>query len=200
MATAATKALQSIQAQGRFIRTAQALKAGIHPRTLYQLRDRGTLEQISRGVYRLCEQPPVSDPDLFTVATRIPQGVICLISALAIHGITTQIPRTVEIALPKGSESPRLDYPPITLHRFSTASFNAGIEIREVDEIPIQVYSPEKTIADCCKFRHQIGMDVFLEALELYKERKRANFALILEYAQICRVGTVIKPYLEVML
>jgi predicted transcriptional regulator of viral defense system len=200
VATAATKALQSIQAQGRFIRTAQALKAGIHPRTLYQLRDRGTLEQISRGVYRLSEQAPVADPDLFTVATRIPQGVICLVSALAVHGITTQIPRTVEIALPKGSESPRLDYPPITLHRFSTASFNAGIEIHEVDEIPIQVYSPEKTIADCCKFRHQIGMDVFLEALELYKERKRANFASILEYAQICRVGTVIKPYLEVML
>jgi predicted transcriptional regulator of viral defense system len=200
VATAATKALQSIQAQGQFIRTAQALKAGIHPRTLYQLRDSGTLEQVSRGVYRLAEQPPVSDPDLFTVATRIPQGVICLVSALAIHGITTQIPRTVEIALPKGSESPRLDYPPITLHRFSQTSFNAGIEIREVDDISLRVYSPEKTIADCCKFRHQIGMDVFLEALELYKERKRAKFALILEYAQICRVGTVIKPYLEVML
>jgi predicted transcriptional regulator of viral defense system len=200
VATAATKALQSIQAQGQFIRTAQALKVGIHPRTLYQLRDSGTLEQISRGVYRLAQQAPVSDPDLFTVATRIPQGVICLVSALAFHGITTQIPRTVEIALPKGSESPRLDYPPITLHRFSQTSFHAGIEIREVDDIPLRVYSPEKTIADCCKFRHQIGMDVFLEALELYKERKRANFALILEYAQICRVGTVIKPYLEVML
>ena len=200
MATAITTALQSIRAQGQFIRTAQALKVGIHPRTLYQLRDRGTLEQISRGVYRLAEQAPVSDPDLFTVATRIPQGVICLVSALAIHGMTTQIPRTVEIALPRGTESPRLDYPPITLHRFSTASFEAGIEINFVDGISMRVYSPEKTIADCCKFRHQIGMDVFLEALELYKARKRANFASILDYAQICRVGTVIKPYLEVML
>ena len=200
MATAITTALQSIRAQGQFIRTAQALKVGIHPRTLYQLRDRGTLEQISRGVYRLAQQAPVSDPDLFTVATRIPQGVICLVSALAIHGMTTQIPRTVEIALPRGTESPRLDYPPITLHRFSTASFEAGIEINFVDGISMRVYSPEKTIADCCKFRHQIGMDVFLEALELYKARKRANFASILDYAQICRVGTVIKPYLEVML
>ena len=200
MATAITKALQSIRAQGRFIRTAQALKVGIHPRTLYQLRDRGTLEQISRGVYRLAEQAPVSDPDLFTVTARIPQGVICLVSALAVHGMTTQIPRAVEIALPKGTESPRLDYPPITLHRFSKASFEAGVEIHEVDGISLRVYSPEKTIADCCKFRHQIGMDVFLEALELYKARKRANFALILDYAQICRVGTVIKPYLEVML
>jgi predicted transcriptional regulator of viral defense system len=198
--TASVRALQSIQAQGQFIRTAQALKVGIHPRTLYQLRDSGCLEQISRGVYRLTAQTPVADPDLFTVAARIPQGVICLVSALAIHQITTQIPRAVEIAIPRGAESPRLDYPPISLHRFSAASFSAGIEVCEVDGIPIRVYSPEKTIADCCKFRQQLGMDVFLEALALYQQRYRANFALILEYAQICRVGTAIKPYLEAML
>jgi predicted transcriptional regulator of viral defense system len=197
---ASVRALQSIQAQGHFIRTAQALKVGIHPRTLYQLRDSGCLEQISRGVYRLAEQTPVSDPDLFTVAARIPQGVICLVSALTIHQITTQIPRAVEIALPRGTESPRLDYPPIALHRFSAASFSEGIEVCEIDGIPLRVYDPEKTIADCCKFRHQLGMDVFLEALALYQQRKRANLALILEYAQICRVGTTIKPYLEAML
>jgi predicted transcriptional regulator of viral defense system len=194
------KILQSIQAQNHFIRTTIALKAGIHPRTLYQLRDSGCLEQISRGVYRLAAQTPVSDPDLFTVAARIPQGVICLVSALAIHQITTQIPRAVEIALPRGAESPRLDYPPIAIHRFSAASFNAGIEVCEIDGIPLRVYDPEKTIADCCKFRHQLGLDVFLEALALYQQRKRANFALILEYAQICRVGTAIRPYLEAML
>lgn len=200
METASVRALQSIQAQGQFIRTAQALKAGIHSRTLYQLRDSGSLEQISRGVYRLAERDPVSDPDLFTVAARIPQGVICLVSALAIHQITTQIPRAVEIALPRGAESPRLDYPPIALHRFSDASFIAGIEDREVDGIPLRVYSPEKTIADCFKFRHQLGMDVFLEALALYQQRKQANWAAILEYAQICRVGTAIRPYLEAIL
>jgi predicted transcriptional regulator of viral defense system len=198
--TASVRALQSIQAQGQFIRTAQALKAGIHPRTLYQLRDNGCLEQISRGVYRLADRTPVSDPDLFTVAARIPQGVICLVSALAIHQITTQIPRAVEIALPRGAESPRLDYPPIALHRFSAASFSAGIEISQVDGLPLRVYSPEKTIADCCKFRHQLGMDVFLEALALYQQRQGSNLASILEYAQICRVGTAIKPYLEAML
>lgn len=129
METASVNALRSIQAQGQFIRTAQALKAGIHPRTLYQLRDSGCLEQISRGVYRLAVQAPISDPDLFTVAARIPQGVICLVSALAIHQITTQIPRAVEIALSRGTESPRLDYPSIALHRFSAVSFAAGIEI-----------------------------------------------------------------------
>jgi predicted transcriptional regulator of viral defense system len=197
--TASVRALQSIQAQGQFIRTAQALKVGIHPRTLYQLRDNGCLEQISRGVYRLAAQTPVADPDLFTVAARIPQGVICLVSALAIHQITTQIPRAVEIALPRGAESPRLDYLPIALHRFSAASFSTGIEVDEVDGISLRVYGPEKTIADCCKFRHQLGLDVFLEALALYQQRYRANVTLILEYAQICRVGIVIKPYLEAM-
>ena len=106
----------------------------------------------------------------------------------------------MEIALPRGAESPRLDYPPIALHRFSAASFSAGIEVCQVDGIPLRVYNPEKTIADCCKFRQQLGMDVFLEALSLYQQRDRANFALILEYAQICRVGTAIKPYLEAML
>jgi predicted transcriptional regulator of viral defense system len=198
--TASVRALRSIQAQGQFIRTAQALKVGIHPRTLSELLESGDLEQISRGVYRLAAQDPVSDPDLFTVATRIPQGVICLVSALAIHQITTQIPRAVEIALPRGAESPRLDYPPIALHRFSDASFSAGIEDREVDGIPLRVYSPEKTLADCFKFRHQLGMDVFLEALALYQQRKQANWAAILEYAHICRVGTAIKPYLEAIL
>ena len=200
METASVRALRSIQAHGQFIRTAQALKVGIHPRTLSELLESGDLEQISRGVYRLAAQDPVSDPDLFTIAARIPQGVICLVSALAIHQITTQIPRAVEIALPRGAESPRLDYPPIALHRFSDASFRAGIEVREVDGIPLQVYSPEKTIADCCKFRHRLGMDVFLEALALYRQRKGANWAAVLDYAQICRVRTAIKPYLEAML
>jgi predicted transcriptional regulator of viral defense system len=82
----------------------------------------------------------------------------------------------------------------LALHRFSAASFDVGIEVDEVDDIPLRVYSPEKTIADCCKFRYQLGMDVFLEALALYQQQYRANFALILEYAQICRVGTAIKP------
>jgi predicted transcriptional regulator of viral defense system len=194
------KALRLIQRQDSPIRTTQVLQAGIHPRTLYQLRDQGYLEQISRGVYRLTTQPTISNPDLFIIAARIPQSVLCLVSALAFHSLTTQIPHAVEIALPRGTESPRLDYPPITIHRFSANSFSAGIEIHDVDGIPIQVYSPEKTLADCCKFRNQIGMDVFLEALEFYRVRKKTNLTQILHYAQICRVQKVIIPYLEALL
>jgi predicted transcriptional regulator of viral defense system len=194
------KALVLLQEQGQFIKTAQALKAGIHPRTIYQLRDNGSIEQISRGVYRLATQTPLTNPDLFTIAARIPQGVVCLVSALAFHELTTQIPKSVAIALPRGAESPRLDYPPIILHRFSSDSLKAGIEIHGVDSIPLQVYSPEKTIADCCKFRNQLGMDIFLEALKLYRSRKQTNLAQILEYAEVCRVRKVIEPYLEAVL
>jgi predicted transcriptional regulator of viral defense system len=201
LAISSGKALVLLQEQGQFIKTAQALKAGIHPRTLYQLRDNGSIKQVSRGVYRLADQAPLSNPDLFTVATRILQGVICLVSALAFHELTTQIPKSVAIALPKGAEFPLLDYPTVTLHRFSAASLKAGIEIHEVDGIPpIKVYSPEKTIADCCKFRNQLGIEVFLEALKLYGSRKQANLTQILEYAEVCRAGKVIKPYLEALL
>ena len=193
------KALSIVKSQGFHIRTAQAIQAGIHPRTLYQLRDQGHLEQVSRGVYRLTTQPPIVNPDLFIIAARIPQSILCLVSALAFHNLTTQIPRSISIALPRGTESPRLNYPPISIHRFSLDSFGAGIEIHDVDGIPLQVYSPEKTLADCCKFRNKIGMDVFLEALELYRARKQTNFAQILHYAQICRVQKVITPYLEAL-
>jgi predicted transcriptional regulator of viral defense system len=194
------KALSLIKSQDSYIRTAQALQAGIHPRTLYQLRDQGYLEQVSRGVYRLATQTPIDNPDLFIIAARIPKSVLCLVSALAFHSLTTQIPRSISIALPRGTESPRLDYPPISIHRFSPDSLIAGIEVHDIDGIPLQVYTPEKTLADCCKFRNKIGMDVFLESLELYRVRKTINSAQILHYAQICRVQKVITPYLEALL
>ncbi|MEN6520489.1 MAG: type IV toxin-antitoxin system AbiEi family antitoxin domain-containing protein, partial [Armatimonadota bacterium] len=113
-ASAKEDAKRLVREKSGIIRTAEAIQAGIHPRTLYELRDAGELAQISRGVYRLADQQPVSNIDIVTVAARIPRAVICLVSALAFHDITTQIPHTVSIALEKGAETPRLDYPPIT--------------------------------------------------------------------------------------
>lgn len=127
------KAKQIIRRHGGVIRTAKAIQAGIHPRTLYQLRNGDQLEQLSRGVYRLTDQEAVSDPDLVIVATRIPKAVICLVSALSFHEITTQIPHTISIALPRGSDTPRLDYPPISIHRFSKEAMSAGITVHQID-------------------------------------------------------------------
>lgn len=198
--TASEKAVRRIKKRKEpFIRTSQALRAGIHPRTLYQLRDTGVLEQVSRGVYRLVEQGPLSNPDLVTVAARVPKGVICLVSALAFHELTTQIPHTVSIAMAEGVQSPRIDYPPISVHRFSDASLKAGVEVHEIDGVPVRVYSAEKTLADCFKFRNKIGIDVVLEALKLYKSRKKFNLLELIKYARICRVETAMKPYLEAL-
>jgi len=132
---------------------------------LYGLRDSGRLQQVSRGLYRLTDLPELGNPDLAAVAVRIPQGVICLISALAFHGITTQIPHQVDVAVPRGTKQPRLQFPPIRIFRFSAPMQRAGIEKHRVDNIEAPVYSAAKTVADCFRFRNRIGLDVALEAL-----------------------------------
>jgi len=198
--SAAQKARRLIEHRGGIIRTAEAIRIGIHPRVFYELRDNGILEQMSRGAYRLAEQKPLTDVDLITVATRIPRAVICLVSALAFHRVTTQVPHAVSIALEKGAESPRMDYPPVSVHRFSGESLTAGVEDHLIDRITIRIYSKEKTLADCFKFRNKLGMDIVLEALKLYRDQGAFDVGKLLEYARICRVERTMKPYLEAML
>ena len=182
---------------GGQLRMSEAIEHGITRYMLYSLRDRGVIEQVSRGIYRLVELPPISNPDLVTVSLRFPNAVICLVSALAYHDITTQIPHAVFVAVSRDSRIPSLDYPPIQAHRFSNDAYKAGIEEHLIDGVPVKIYSPEKTLADCFKFRNKIGMDVVLEALKLYKTRKKFNLGELLKYAKICRVEKVMRPYLE---
>lgn len=185
---------------GGILRTGDALEQGIHPRTLYAMRDAGLLERLDRGLYRLTDLPPLSDPDLVTVANKIPKGVICLISALHFHDITTQIPHEVSIAVSRGTEPPRLEYPPIRLYWFSGAAFTAGIETHRIDGTPVRIYSAEKTLADCFKYRNKIGMDTVLEALNLYRDLHRPKPRNLIEYAKVCRVEKIMRPYLEALL
>lgn len=173
---------------------------GVHPRTLYDLRDRGQLERLSRGVYRLAELPLSGDPDLVTVAVRIPKAVVCLISALHVHGLTTEIPHQVSIALPPGTKRPEIDYPPIRIHWLSGQSYTAGVEVRIMDGVPVRIYNPAKTVADCFKFRKKLGTDVAVEALRTGLEEGRVRTAELLRYARICRVARVMAPYLEAIL
>jgi predicted transcriptional regulator of viral defense system len=182
---------------GGQLRMTEAIEHGITRYMLYSLRDKGVIEQVSRGIYRLVELPPISEPDLVTVSLRFPNAVLCLISALAYHDITTQIPHAVSVAVPRNSRVPSLDYPPIQAHRFSNNAYNCGTEVHRMDGVPVRIYSPEKTLADCFKFRNKIGMDVVLEALKLYKERKKFKPIELLNYAKICRVAMVMRPYLE---
>jgi predicted transcriptional regulator of viral defense system len=164
------------------------------------MRDAGSLEVVSRGVYRLAGNEPLGNPDLVTVATRVRGGVICLISALAFHEITTQIPHEVHVALQRGAEEPRLDHPPIKTYRFTGQAFTAGVEIHELDGINVRIYSPEKTLADCFKFRNKVGLDTVVEAVRFYRQRKSVDVDDLMRYAAICRVKKVIQPYLEAIL
>ena len=194
------KAKRVFRQYGGVMRTREAIRLGIHPRTLYAMRDEGDLERLSRGLYRLAEMPPLGNPDLATVALRVPKGVICLISALAFHDLTTQIPHYIYLALLRGTEAPRVEYPPLRLFWFSPKPYAEGIETHQMDSALVRVYSAEKTLADCFKYRNKIGLDVALEAIQLYIERKPVKVDELMHYADVCRVRKVIRPYVEVLL
>ena len=182
------------------MRTSEALAAGIHPRTFYRMRDLGMIERVTRGLYRWSDLPPLSDPDLVAVASRVPKGVICLISALVFHGITEQIAHEVHVAVPRGVTVPRIDWPPVRGFRFSAASHGSGIRNHTIDDVTVPIYSAAKTVADCFKFRNTVGTDTAVEALRLALSRGRAKPAEIERYSRVCRVERVMAPYLEALL
>jgi predicted transcriptional regulator of viral defense system len=193
------KAVETFRHAGGVLRTSQALEAGIHPRDLYALRDTGILTGVSRGVYRLTDLPPLREPDLVTVAARVPKAVICLISALHFHGLTPEIPHVVSIALLRGTATPKLAWPPVTVYRLSRPMFEAGIEFHERDGVRLRVYSPAKTIADCFKFRNRLGIDVALDALRSGLSERKVKPAEVMHFARICRVDKVMRPFLEAL-
>ncbi len=194
------RATNVFRKHGGILRTNQILREGIHPNTLYTMRDSGSLVTVSRGVYRLSENSPLSSPDLVTVSIRVPAGVICLISSLSFHELTTQIPHEVHVALPKGAEEPRIDHPPVRTYRFSAETFADGVETHKLDDIDVRIYNPEKTLADCFKFRNRIGLDTAIEALRLYRNLGDVKVNDLMRYSSICRVEKIIRPYLEAIL
>jgi predicted transcriptional regulator of viral defense system len=183
--------------QGGILKTKEAIRVGIHPRTLYEMLNAGVLERLNRGLYRLADLPPLGNPDLVSVSLKVPHGVICLISALHYHDITTQIPHEIYLALGRGTEPPRLDHPPIRIFWFTGRAFAEGVEMHKIDGIPIHIYSPEKTVVDCFKYRNKIGLDVAIEALRECWRNRRCTMDQLWYYAKICRVTNVMRPYLE---
>jgi len=175
----------------------QALRAGIHPRDLYALRDAGVLDAVSRGVYRLAEMPPLAEPDLVAVAARVPRAVIAVVSALHFHGLTNEIPHAVSIALPKGAARPRLTWPPLHVYWFSGALYTAGIETHLRDGVAVRVYSAARTVADCFRLRNRLGIEMAMEALRAGLEERAFTPAEVLKAARTCRVAGTVRPYLE---
>ncbi len=193
-------ALAIFRRHGGVLRTSEAIRQGIHSRTLYALRDSSVIQSLSRGLYRLADLLPLSNPDLVIVARKFPQAVICLISALAFHELTTQVPHAVDVALPSRVEHPAPDHPPIRTFRFSGRAWSEGTQTYRVDDTAVRIYIPEKSVADTWKYRHKLGLDVALEALKLHHQHRDFDVTKLVEYARICRVEKVMRPYLEALL
>lgn len=194
------KALLVFKAHGGILRYKDALKLGIHPRTLYALKNAGVIEQLQRGLFCLKGLPGHTQPDLVTVAKKVPDSVICLISALFFHRLTTQIPHFVYLAVKKGYKPPRVDYPPVKFFWFSEPYFGLGIESHKLQGVSVHCYSREKTIVDCFRYRNRIGIDVAIEALKKYWEQGKPRLDLIMKFAKAGRVAKIIKPYIETVI
>jgi predicted transcriptional regulator of viral defense system len=157
----------------------------------------GLLDKIGRGLYRLPDATISEHESLVTVALRAPQAVFCLLTSLQFHELTTQLPRQVWIAMPRGSHVPRIAWPPVRMIQMSGDAYSTGIEIIEQDKVQLRVYGVAKTVADCFKYRNTIGLDVALEALREARAERKATAADLWRYATICRVANVMRPYLE---
>ena len=179
--------------------TSEARREGLSSRTLYRLRDAGKVVCISRGVFQLAGTNGASTPDYAAIKKRVPDGVVCLISALYHHGLTTEIPRKIHLAVHRDAHIPRIDYPPVRIFRMSPRPFSTGVEQMEIGGVEMNIFSPEKTIADCFKYRDKFGLDLAIEGLKNYLSRRAARPTAVLEMAKLCRVEPVIKPYLEAL-
>ena len=182
------------------LRASTAIELGVPKHVLYEMVRSGELVREAQGIYRLSESQPLGNPDLVQISLRVPRAVVCLISALYFHELTTQIPHQVYFALPRDVKTPKIEYPPIRVFHFSQESYQAGIVEHEVDGVKVKIYDREKTVADCFKFREKIGMDVTLEALKDYIKQPKMNVSLLLKYARVNRVEKIMRPYIEAMI
>ena len=199
METARDKAIETIRKNGGLIRTHEALALGIHRRTLYGLRDEGTLVLISHGLFQLADLDIPAQVDIVEVSKKVPKGVVCLISALSFHELTTQTPHYVWLAIDRKARKPKIDYPPVRVFFFSGDAFSRGIETHPIMGHDVRVYNPAKTVIDCFRWQRAVGLDVAIEAAKEYLKREESSPAALMEYAKACKVEKIVRPYLEAM-
>jgi predicted transcriptional regulator of viral defense system len=194
--TVIQKLLNHVRRKG-VIRASELAEKGIPSIYLTRLVRDGRLERISRGLYRLPESDTTEHFTLIQAVKRVPHGVVCLLSALSFHDISTQLPHQIWMAIERGKWEAGIRDLPLRLFEFSGKSFHEGIETHDIQGIPVNIYCPSKTVADCFKYRNKIGLEVAMEALrECFRERK-CTHANLRHYAKVCRVANVMRPYLE---
>jgi len=179
------------------VRAREIRKAGLHPEYLRKLCTSGHLIRTGRGLYVLADGDFTEHHSLAEACKRVPHGIICLLSALSYHEIGTQNPHQIWMAIDRAMRKPKVDYPPIRIFRFSGPSLKEGIEKIQIEGVSIKVYNPAKTVADCFKYRNKVGIDVAIEALKDCWRSRRCTIDELVHYAKICRVGTIMQPYLE---
>ena len=192
------KTMQYVRQHG-IVRPREIEAIGVPREYLIRLYRQGKLGRTGRGIYTLPDAAVTERHSYAEVAKRVPEAVLCLLSALAFHEITTQSPASVWIALGKGARKPAIPSPSLRVVRLTEPSLSEGIEKRPVEGVTVRVYSAAKTVADCFKFRNKIGLDIAIEALKDCLRQKKATVNEIYRYAKICRVSNVIRPYMEAL-
>jgi predicted transcriptional regulator of viral defense system len=178
-------------------RTRELERSGISRTQLRRLVERGQIERVGRGLYRQPDAPLTERQHLAEAARRVPGGVVCLLSALRFHGLTTQNPFEVWMAIDRKAWRPRVEHPPLRLFYLSGPTLVEGVEEHKVSNVTVRVFSAAKTVADCFKFRNKIGTDVAIEALREYRRRHPKRLEAVWRFAEVDRVARVIRPYLE---
>jgi predicted transcriptional regulator of viral defense system len=180
------------------LKTQEILNLGISKEYLRKLNDKGVVERIARGIYTLPDYEFSVTQRVAEVYKQSPRGVICLLSALRLHDFTTQNPFEVWIAVERTAWKPKIDSTiQVKYLKFSGKAFTAGVQTKTVDNVKVKVYCPAKTVADCFKYRNKIGLDIALETLREGWREKLFTMDELWEYAKICRVSNVMRPYLE---
>lgn len=191
------QALLRLAKRQPMLRASDAARLGIPRHTFSRLVKAGQLQRVARGVYSLPGQPVGEHRSLAEAVLRVPRGVVCLLSALRVHGIGTQAPFEVWLAIPPHTPTPRPSQPTVRVVRMSGAALTEGIDVITVDGMRVPVFSIEKTVADCFKFRNKIGLDVALEALHDAWAQRRLTMDVLWQHATTNRVANVMRPYLE---
>ena len=181
----------------RVLRPRDVEAVGIARTYLNKLHAEGILDRPSRGLYILQNDEPSEQRSLVEACHQVPRGIICLLSALQFHELTTQTPFEVWLAIGEKARLPRVDYPPLRIVRFSGAALTTGVEEHVIEGVSVRVYAPAKTVADCFKYRNKVGIDVAIEALRDCLRQRKATSDEIWQAAKVCRMTNVMRPYLE---
>ncbi len=197
MSVSVEQKVLDLAAREGVLRPRDLQRKGLPTDYLWRLHQQAKLEKVGRGMYAIPGAALTEHQTITQAARRVPHGVICLLSALRFHDLTTQAPFEVWMAIDVKARSPKEEIIPLRIVRFSGQALTAGVETRTIEGVKVKVYNPAKTVADCFKYRNKIGLDVAIEALRDCWRKKRATTDQLWHYAKICRVARVIRPYLE---